>query len=532
MNDPPIISHADKIGSTPNSIETYSGVSKFDYKIPRRNDVPDKGDTDDINASPSRAIDLIKDAAKMAGKSSTPTDSGSNVYDVIIIGAGWAGMTAALNLQKRGITNFKVLEGRDYIGGRTQTKKVDGMIINTGSMWLMENACNPLMGVARDAGSRLVNYYSNYQMWYNGTIMSDQDFARYAEALYTYGWSSYTYHKMYLADKDEPLQNATNEVLATIDKYSNPSVKKLILKTLLEGWFSIPYGMDFKRLSLFYGEDGSYICNGGAWSFVSSSFSKIINTYVKPVRPKIQTEAAVKKIEYKDYGNTTITYEDRSGETVIEKTLFAKKVIVTVPLGVLKNRGIQFNPALPKQFMNGVRGIGMGRQVRAFMFWDKGDIFWPQNADHLMNSNMTGSGIVYHIPSSLHNDTIPQLIAVMTSPEAFRLERNFALKSKKIYHSALAKLAMEPLRNMFGEKIPDPKRTYGTNWNVDEFSYGIYTSNKVNHLPSYRTRLKKPIDDTLFFAGEATSSRYYGTIHGAYYTGNGVALKVYNSLNK
>jgi len=204
-----------------------------------------------------------------------------------------------------------------------------------------------------------------------------------------------------------------------------------------------------------------------------------------------------------------------------------------VPLGVLKKKGINFVPDLPEKTQIGIRGIGMGKQVRAFMFWDDDDSFWPHEPDHLFNTEITESKVVYHVASGLHNDTKSQLIAVMSSPEAFTLEKKYAKrKNTTRYEEELMKLAMVPLRRIFGEDIPNPKRTHATKWNVDEFSYGIYSFNKVGHSPSFRKRLKEPIDDKIFFAGEATSSKFWGTLHGAYYSGNGAAMRAIQSLKK
>lgn len=86
-------------------------------------------------------------------------DSSSNragVYDAIIIGAGWAGMSAAMTLKSKGINNIKVLEAKDYIGGRSyttyQTFNGEDIPVDFGSMWLHGGVDNPLYDVARAVG--------------------------------------------------------------------------------------------------------------------------------------------------------------------------------------------------------------------------------------------------------------------------------------------------------------------------------------------------------------------------------------------
>jgi len=59
-------------------------------------------------------------------------------FDCVIIGAGWSGLAAANLLHKKGVKNIKILEARDYIGGRSRTIQgyfVDGLATEMGSAW-------------------------------------------------------------------------------------------------------------------------------------------------------------------------------------------------------------------------------------------------------------------------------------------------------------------------------------------------------------------------------------------------------------
>jgi len=47
--------------------------------------------------------------------SSTSLESNAPVYDLIIIGAGWSGVAAAVSLKSKGMSNYKILEARDRI---------------------------------------------------------------------------------------------------------------------------------------------------------------------------------------------------------------------------------------------------------------------------------------------------------------------------------------------------------------------------------------------------------------------------------
>jgi len=120
---------------------------------------------------------------------------------------------------------------------------------------------------------------------------------------------------------------------------------------------------------------------------------------------------------------------------------------------------------------------------------------------------------------------------VLISEEAFRLEEKYAIKNDMLYKKELTRLAMEPLRRMF-PGAPEPKTTLASNWNVDPFAFGVYSTNPVNGSPSMRKKLAKPLDRKVFISGEATSPDYYATMHGAYLTGVRTAKHVKRMMKK
>ncbi len=279
--------------------------------------------------------------------------------------------------------------------------------------------------------------------------------------------------------------------------------------------------------------------------FVQSGFSPIVDAFAEPIRDKIQTEAVVKIINYKNKNkDAKVIYEDLSsvgeGTAPVTKTLYAKKVIVTVPLGVLKrsgaNGGIRFHPKFSASYKRAINGIGFGNQIRIFMFWDsEDDIFWPQSPDVFLDATSALESdlqIKYYNPTSLHNATKPYIFAVLRSPEAFEIEKLYANSDPTKYEEEIMEIAMAPLRRLFGDDVPNPTVAVANKWNTDKYSYGTYSFNKVGHKPSMRKRLQIPILDKVFLAGEATMSRWYGSVHGAYWSGNGVAYKVIDSLNQ
>nr|WP_315981536.1 FAD-dependent oxidoreductase [Aliamphritea spongicola] len=84
---------------------------------------------------------------------------------------------------------------------------------------------------------------------------------------------------------------------------------------------------------------------------------------------------------------------------------------------------------------------------------------------------------------------------------------------------AVTEDAMNVLKKLYGDDIPAPVDVHITRWQADPFSLGAYSYTPVNGRAEQREDLAAPVADRVFFAGEATSSDYPATTHGAYLSG-------------
>lgn len=112
----------------------------------------------------------------------------------------------------------------------------------------------------------------------------------------------------------------------------------------------------------------------------------------------------------------------------------------------------------------------------------------------------------------------PVLLGFNAADEARRME---SWTDEKIVASALA-----TLRRIFGRATPDPVDYQVTRWAADPFAAGSYSFNALGATPQMRDDLAASINGKLFFAGEATSRRHFGSAHGAYLSGLRAAREI------
>lgn len=217
----------------------------------------------------------LKEDALISQRTSEQTEPypKNHLYDVIIVGAGWAGVAAAVHLQGQNITNIKILEGRDYIGGRSYTKKHsvwenNDYELDMGSMWLLYGSQNPLWDLANETEVDKVPYpylTTLASMEENETV-GVEEFNDLSYRVYDYGFGQYRVAKTYLVDAvDEGLNVSVSETLDLIDRnsYNDRETKKIVLKASVQEYTELMYGARTEDMSLWYGIQGEASYLGG-----------------------------------------------------------------------------------------------------------------------------------------------------------------------------------------------------------------------------------------------------------------------------
>lgn len=192
-------------------------------------------------------------------------------------------------------------------------------------------------------------------------------------------------------------------------------------------------------------------------------------------------------------------------------------VIVTAPLGVLKEGDISFDPPLPAEKLDAIRRLGTGSLVKVIL--EFGTVFWSdKSAFGALRESVDCRGEHFVFWNMHKYASKPVLISLITDPSAASAE----LKSNK----ELQEEAMAVLRQCY-PSAPDPKKVYVTRWSEDRLSRGASSHVMPGcHPNDYNELAARTADSPVLFAGEHTYQTHPGSAGSAYLSGYAAACRV------
>lgn len=423
--------------------------------------------------------------------------------DVIIVGAGIAGLAAARRLKSQG-ASVLILEARNRIGGRVWTdKSISGVPLDLGASWIQGINGNPIAALARNFNLRtLPTDFDNIALYDSGgrrfsnpeveRIETNyqnliQRLDRLREAMQNGG------------EHDISLQAGIDQVLSrrVVNEKESTELNYAIHAVIEE-----EYATNASDLSLFnWDQDQEF---GGQSVIFPRGYGQIADALARGM--DIRLNQRVKRIEYSNPGVRIET--DQS-------TLAAERVIVTLPLGVLKRGTITFSPALPEAKIKAISRLGMGVLNKVFLRFPR--VFWPKDRDMFgVVSERKGEWAEWVDYYKYTGQ--PVLLGLNSGKHARDLEG--------LDDQAVVAAAMQVLRGIYGSSIPDPDGVVVTRWASDPFSLGAYSSIPPGANGKDYDTLAEPVGDRVFFAGEATSRSYPATVHGAFLSGEREAKRI------
>ncbi|MEZ4735692.1 MAG: FAD-dependent oxidoreductase [Caldilineaceae bacterium] len=414
-----------------------------------------------------------------------------NKQRIVVIGAGLAGLAAARELQAQGHT-VMVVEGRDRIGGRIWTStQWPAMPIDLGASWIHGRKGNPLTNLARAAQTKLLVTQYDSSITYNtaGKPLSDAEEARLEK------WQDQLFDALaeaQTADRDTSIRQVAETLFAQMDR--SPQARRF-LNFIVSGNMEQEYGGSADQLSAYW-YDSAKAFPGDDVLFASGF--RVIPEYLARGL-EIELGQVVKEIHWRQSPVRVVT--DKAEFT-------ADQVLVTLPLGVLQAGRVRFTPALPAVKQTAIAKLGMGVLNKCYLRFAQP--FWPTDVDWLE-----------YIPAS-HGEWTEWVSLQRVAKLPILLGFNAAERGRQIEawsDQRIVASAMQTLKTIYGHSIPDPLDYQITRWAADPFALGSYSFNPVGATPAMRRALAKPLQNQLFFAGEATERDYFGTAHGAYLSG-------------
>lgn len=419
-------------------------------------------------------------AATVTGQAA---QSATTDIDVVVIGAGAAGIEAALGLKAAGRKAI-VLEARNRVGGRAFTDTSLGIPYDAGAMFIHWAERNPWVQIAAGLGIETPPEPSGggFQVFADGLPMPETDRLKRRGA---FGLIDRRLETVDIGARDMSVV----ELLGDLGPDMAPIASSGLLLSIGEESDRIS-ARDYQRL--WSGDD----------LVVPTGYGDLVTRHAAGI--DIRLNEPVSAIRWDGPG---VSVTSRSG------TLRANAVIVTVPVGVLKADAIRFTPELPARTRDALAGIGMGALTKLALRIE-GERFGIAPGMSFLEA---GS------PKKLMNfDLFPDdrdiVIGYFGGDYARELSKAGQAQAQDHVVELLAKMLGGDLRKAV-------KASSFPAWWTDPFSQGSYSVCLPGHEKA-RDVLAQPIGGRIFIAGEATAGGGAMTVGGATLAGRAAAAAV------
>src|SRR5438876_300546 len=437
--------------------------------------------------------------------------------DVIILGAGAAGLSAAVELSRAGLA-VSIVEARNRIGGRIFTLR------------------DPVCDAPIELGAEFI-HGKPPEIWdllrrnhLDATEVDGDVWCVREDKLSTCDFFSEV--DQLLEQMDDRAPDET--FLQFLDHCCNDSVTQAT-KDWARGYVTGFHAADPAQISvhsLVKGLRADLEIEGDrAFRIRSRGYEALLEIFRRELRAasvSCQLDTVATAIRWQA-GNVELSARNHSGKI----TMTAPRLLITLPLSILQaapeeTGSVRFIPSLPPQKQAALSKLAMGKAIRVMLrfqqrFWD--DLRPPHSSESKPLANM--SFLLSHqdwFPTWW--TTMPEQLPIITGWAPFRCAERLSGQStdfviEKSLHSlsCLLKLSKSELESLL-------VHAYWHDWQSDPFSRGAYSYVKTGGDGAQHA-LAAPIEDTLFFAGEATDiSGHNGTVHGAIATGYRAAKQI------
>jgi monoamine oxidase len=447
---------------------------------------------------------LLQDAALLGAGLAMPAPRAlcarSAHYDVLVVGAGMAGLTAARELTRAGL-DVLVLEARDRPGGRMET------LSNITPHGLE-------MGAQVIHGSRAASWELIREFKLPTRPMAGEA-----------GWAELHYQS---EDGLKPLAPAAvaavqRRVEAEYRKYQGPDLSMAAFldriglspaERMLAAAAPVTFSAEPVAMSM-----TAAVEDDAAWNEymdrnfqVVGGYSTLVERLASDLAGRLSLSSPVESIAWQP-GQVTVTSHDADGPSVQT----AGRVIVTLPIGILQQSSVPFSPPLPDWKREAIDALAMGQAFVTQLLFDSP--FWQGRVPGQSMWILDSRRVSFWQP---HPDGVemPGLTCWTQAGAAQRLS--------DLGDEAALRQVLDWLEILLpGARAAQRLRWSSMrDWVRDPYSRGSYSFARPGGR-GQRQALARPLERTVFFAGEATAPPpHYQTVHGSYMTGQRVVREV------
>lgn len=428
------------------------------------------------------------------GNRDVPAPAGAGAPTrVLVVGAGIAGLAAANALAAAGVDTI-VLEGRERIGGRVMTVDLGDAPVDLGAAWLHAPRANPLARLADRIGvervPRSITEIVGTAHLFDRRAGWLDDAQRTAILTLVSQWAA-SLDPADFAAAGVPVSAVIDRALA---RSAAPALDRRwarhVLRTVVETQTAAPW----QKIGL----AGLTTGEGSEDDLPRGGFGSIVAAL--PAGVRVERGFDVRAVRAESDSVTVVAADGR------RRT--GSHLVSTVPLGVLKQRSIAFEPALPASHLGAIDALGFGVFEKVVVGFERA--FWKQRRPAFLLDERASRSIVRAWVDLTPDDYAPVLVALCGG--------SAGQDAAALGHGERAAVALAALREAFGA-VPKPRFTAVSDWKNDPFSRGAYSFLALGATSAHVAALGRPAHPRVLFAGEATSLDRPGTADGAFQTG-------------
>jgi monoamine oxidase len=409
--------------------------------------------------------------------------------NVIIVGGGIAGLAAAANLQPGRVT---LLEAKERLGGRIYTKRTGDDVVELGAEFL--HGQDPaLFQLIREAHLSTEPVSDQNRVFENGQFKSVDVWNTFSELTERIDLRSNDLSFLEFLNQQELNEQTHRMMLAFAEGFNAARADRLSAHGLRKAEYSAEQMEGATQMRL---RDG---------------YTALVDHLVSVAQKNGATLLRGVIVQRVDWNKGRVRIQASHGSHSEE--YMADAAIVTLPLGVLKARSVTFHPSLPEK-EEAINGLEFG-QVRKIALEFK-RVWWPEQDFgfiHALNEQL---------PTWWSHPVEPMITGWAGGPKAEALSQHTSAQMEKLSLEILARIFSQTAAGLHVELIS----SCSIDWATDPHVRGAYSYIPVGglYLPK---QLGAPVDNTLFFAGEATAQdAQMGTVFGALNSGLRAAREV------